>query len=43
MINNFNEVDPDAIIHVRLLAWHGKFEQRKALKKKINEELRKKK
>ena len=37
--NNFDKYDPDAIIHVRLLAWHIKFEKRKALKKELNEEL----
>ena len=37
--NNFDEDDPDAIILIRLLAWHIKFEKRKALKKIINEEL----
>ena len=31
--NNFDEDDPDTIIiHIRLLAWHIKFEKRKALK-----------
>ena len=29
--NNFDEDDPDTIIHVRLLAWHIKFEKRKEL------------
>ena len=37
--NNFNEYDPDTIIHIRLLAWCSKFKKCKALKKKINEEL----
>ena len=37
--NNFDEDDPDAIIHVRLLAWHIKFEKPKTLKKIISEEL----
>ena len=37
--NNFDEDDPDTIILIRLLAWHSKFEKRKALKKKISEEL----
>ena len=37
--NNFDEDDPDIIIHVRLLAWHTKFEKGKALKKDISEEL----
>ena len=36
---NYDEDDSDAIIPVRLLAWHIKFEKRKTLKKKINEEL----
>ena len=39
MIIIFNEDDPDPDIHVRLLAWHNKFEKRKALKKDISEEL----
>ena len=33
--NNFDEDDPDTIIHVRLLAWRIKFEKCKALKKII--------
>ena len=37
--NNFDEDDPDIIILIRLLAWHIKFEKRKALKTKITEEL----
>ena len=37
--NNFDEDDPDTIIHVRLLAWHIKFEKRKAVKKELIEEL----
>ena len=37
--NNFDEDDPDTIIHVRLLAWHIKFEKPKTLKKIISEEL----
>ena len=32
--DNFDENDPDTIIHVRLLAWPGKFEKCKALKKR---------
>ena len=32
--NNFEEDDPDTVIHIRLLAWHITFEKRKALKKK---------
>ena len=31
--NNFDEDDPDTIIHARLLAWHVKFEKHKALKR----------
>ena len=31
--NNFDEDDPDTIILIRLLAWHSKFEKRKALEK----------
>ena len=31
--NNFDEDDPDTIIHVRLLAWKQNF---KALKKELN-------
>ena len=31
--NNFDEDDPDTIILIKLLAWHIKFEKRKALKK----------
>ena len=44
-INNINldkdydEDDPDTIILIRLLAWHTKFEKRKALKKDISEYL----
>ena len=37
--NNFDEDDPGTIIYVGLLAWHAKFEKRKALKKELNEEL----
>ena len=32
--NSFNEDDSDTIICVRLLAWHSKYEKRKALKKR---------
>ena len=32
--NNFDEDDPDTVILTRLLAWHIKFEKRKALKKR---------
>ena len=37
--NHFDENDPDTIIHVRLLAWHIKFEKCKALKNDISKEL----
>ena len=37
--NNFDEDDPDIIIHVRLLARRNKFEKPKALKEKIGKEL----
>ena len=37
--DNFDEEDPNTIILIRLLAWHSKFEKRKELKKKLNEEL----
>ena len=33
-VNNFDEDDSDTIIHVRLLAWHSKFEKGKTLKKR---------
>ena len=36
---NYNEDDPKTIIHITLLAWHIKFEKRKALKKELNKEL----
>ena len=36
---NYDEDNPDTIIHVRLLAWHIKFEKCKALKEKISEDL----
>ena len=36
---NYDEDDSEAIIHTRVLALHIKFEQRKALKKELNEEL----
>ena len=32
--NNFDEDDPETIIHVRLLAWRNKCEKRKVLKKR---------
>ena len=31
---NYEEDDPDSIIHIRLLAWHIKFEKHKELKKR---------
>ena len=37
--NNFDEDDPDAIILLRLSAWHTKFEKRKALRKKLNKKV----
>ena len=37
--DNFDKDDPDTIIHVKLLAWHTKFENDKALKKQLNEKL----
>ena len=36
--NNDND-DPETILHIKLLAWHIKFEKLKSLKKKISEEL----
>ena len=27
-LSNYNKDDPKTIIHVRLLAWHNKFEKR---------------
>ena len=32
--NNFDEDDPDTIIHIRILTLHIKFEKRKALTKR---------
>ena len=37
--NNFYEDNPETIIHVKLLAWHNKFEKHKALKKDKSKEL----
>ena len=37
--NNIDEDDPDTVIHIRLLAWHIRFEKRKALTKMISEAL----
>ena len=36
---NYDEDDPDSIILIILLAWRIKVEKRKALKKKLNEQL----
>ena len=36
---DFYEDDPEALIHVRLLALHNKFEKQKACKKDKNKEL----
>ena len=33
--NDFDEDNPDSIVHVRLLAWHIKFDKRKGLKKEL--------
>ena len=38
-LDDTNYDDPETIIHIRLLVWHIKSEKRKALKKKLNEEL----
>ena len=35
--NNFDKVNPDDIIHVRLLAWHNIFKKCKALQKNKEE------
>ena len=37
--NNFDEVDPDTVIHIRLLARYIKLGRCKALKKELNQEL----
>ena len=36
---NYDEDDPESVIHVRLFAWHIKFEKLKTLKKQLKEEL----
>ena len=36
---NYDEDEPETIIHIKLLAWHIKFEKIKALKKEWDEEL----
>ena len=33
--NDFDEDNPDSIVHVRLLAWHIKFDKLKGLKKEL--------
>ena len=37
--NNFDKDDPGTIIHIRLFAWHIKFEKCETLKIMISEEL----
>ena len=37
--DNFDDDDPETIIHVRLIAWCNRYEQRKACKKWISKEL----
>ena len=37
--NNFDKDDPDAIILIRLLSYHIRFEKRKVLEKELNQEL----
>ena len=37
--DNFDEDDPESTIHVRVMAWHNRFKQRKAFSKDINKEL----
>ena len=36
---NYDEGDPETVIHIRLLAWHIKSDHCKALKKELNEGL----
>ena len=36
---NYDEDDLETLIHIKLLSWHIKFENCKALKKELNEEL----
>ena len=36
---NFDEDNPETIIHVRLMAWYNKLKQRKAFKKDKSKEL----
>ena len=35
----FHKDDPETIIHIRLLAWHTKFENHNAYKKDLSKEL----
>ena len=37
--SNYDEVDPETVIHIKLLVWRSKFEKGKALEKELNEEL----
>ena len=37
--NNFDEDDPETIIHVRLTAWRNRFKQRKTFKKWLTNKL----
>ena len=37
--NNFQEGNPDTIVHAKSLAWHNKFEKRKEFKENLSEEL----
>ena len=37
--DNFGEKHPETIIHVRFMAWHNRFKQRKAYKKEISKNL----
>ena len=32
---NYDEDDPETIIHIRLLSWHSKLEKGKAIKKEL--------
>ena len=36
--DNFDEDDPQTIIHVRLMAWSNKYNQRQAFKEDISKE-----
>ena len=36
---NYDEDDPESVIHIRILARHIKFEKHKALEKELNKEL----